>query len=184
MIISLVIGDSESTTYKFIDGYFFHQYDNRKTENFYFYDSAYMTEKTEKILKNGEKISLVYGNHYKYSNKDTSFSIITVSTKRTMDSLIIGDIRFKPFVDTMSINQYVSKRGEPYYIIYLLKQDCSWQQIDVLMTFLHEEGHRRDKVAGLRTVKDEKEFEANRIRDELLIHYFKLAKTLLNFKVR
>ena len=183
MIISLIIGDSQSTEYKFVSGYFFHQYSNRTVENFYFYDSAYMTRKAEKILKKGEEINLVYGNHFKFSNKDTSFSIITCSTKRTMDSLIIGNIRFKPFIDTLSIPQYVSERARPYYIIYLLKQDCSWQQIDVLMTFLHEEGHRLDPVANLRS-HDNKEIEANRIRDELLIRYYYLAQTLLNFKVR
>lgn len=186
MIISLVIGDSDAT-YRFVDGYFFHQYHNNKrtVENFYFYDSAYLSEKSEKIYKkSGEEMCLVYGNHFRYSSYDTSFSIITISTKRTLDSLIIDTIRFKPYIDTMSIPQYVSKRGEPYYIVYLLKQEgATWQQVDVLMTFLHETGHNRDPVANLRANND-KEKEADRIRDELLIYYFKLAKTLLNFKTK
>ena len=177
MIISLACGDIDADV-NFHDGYFFHQYRNRTVEVFYFYDSLYLLEKSKKIKRRGEKMSLVYGNHYRYN--DTSF-FINVSTLRTMDTLKTPSESFKPYVDTMSINQYVSERGKPYYIIYLLKDDsCTWQQIDVLMTFLHEAGHHLDPVAGLRDHED-KEREANRIRDELLIRYYHLAKTLLNF---
>ena len=48
----------------------------------------------------------------------------------------------------------------------------------MLKTTLHEIGHHVDPVANLRL---DKEQEANRIRDELLIKYYYLAKTLLNF---
>ena len=183
MIISLACGDIDADV-KFYDGYFLHQYRNRTVEVFYFYDSLYLLEKSKKIKRRGEKMSLVYGNHYTYTSSDSTYSTINVSTKRTMDTLKTPSESFKPYVDTMSINQYVSERGKPYYIIYLLKDDsCTWQQIDVLMTFLHEAGHHLDPVAGLRDHHD-KEREANRIRDELLIRYYYLAKTLLNLKVR
>ena len=181
MIISLACEDIDADV-KFYDGYFLHQYRNRTVEVFYFYDSIYLLEKSKKIKRRGEKMSLVYGNHYRYN--DTSF-FINVSTLRTMDTLKTPSESFKPYIDTMSISQYVSERGLPYYIIYSLKQDgATWQQIDVMMSFLHEAGHHLDPVANLRTYED-KEREANRIRDELLIRYYYLAKFFLNpIKVR
>ena len=180
MIISLAIGDIDADV-KFHDGYFLHQYRNRTVEVFYFYDSLYLLEKSKKIKRRGEKMSLVYGNHYRYN--DTSF-FINVSTLRTMDTLKTPSESFKPPFDTMTVSQYVSKESEPYYIIYLLKTEgCTWQEIEVLKTTLHEISHHLDPVANLRTYND-KEREANRMRDKLLIEYYKLAKTLLNFKVR
>ena len=177
MIISLACGDIDADV-KFHDGYFFHQYRNRTVEVFYFYDSLYLLEKSKKIKRRGEKMSLVYGNHYKYN--DTSF-FINVSTLRTMDTLKTPSETFKPPFDTMTVSQYVSKESEPYYIIYLLKTEgCTWQEIEVLKTTLHEISHHLDPVANIRTY-DDKEREANRIRDELLIKYYYLAKTLLNF---
>ena len=123
-------------------------------------------------------MSLVYGNHYKYN--DTSF-FINVSTLRTMDTLKTPSESFKPPFDTMTVSQYVSKESEVYYIIYLLKTEgCTWQEIEVLKTTLHEISHHLDPVANLRTYND-KEREANRMRDKLLIEYYKLAKALLNF---
>ena len=179
MIISLAIGDIDADV-KFHDGYFLHQYRNRTVEVFYFYDSLYLLEKSKKIKRRGEKMSLVYGNHYKYTSSDSTYSTINVSTKRTMDTLKTPSESFKPPFDTMTVSQYVSKESEVYYIIYLLKTEgCTWQEIEVLKTTLHEIGHHVDPVANLRL---DKEQEANRIRDELLIRYYYLAKTLLNFQ--
>ena len=183
MIISLACGDIDADV-KFHDGYFLHQYRNRTVEVFYFYDSLYLLEKSKKIKRRGEKMSLVYGNHYTYTSSDSTYSTINVSTKRTMDTLKTPSESFKPYIDTMSISQYVSERGKPYYIIYLLKQEgATWQEIDVMMTTLHEISHHLDPVANLR-LPDNKEIEANRIRDELLIRYYSLAKALLNIKPR
>ena len=69
-----------------------------------------------------------------------------------MDTLKTPSESFKPPFDTMTINQYVSKESEVYYIIYLLKTEgCTWQEIEVLKTTLHEISHHLDPVANLRT---------------------------------
>ena len=68
IIISLVIGDSESTTYKFIDGYFFHQYDNRKTEKKYYklndWDLCRPSKEYFLELKRISKNQIVWGGNY------------------------------------------------------------------------------------------------------------------------